>query len=200
MGYIIKESVEEMISSDESIEKNKKQKEYLDYINKHILNVQRIYVKFFLPLLEKDNLSTFLSDQEIKEAINRASVSVADHDLSKYGDEEFDGYREKYYPTATERADPDYEQKSKERFQKAWDHHSKTNWHHQNYWIDDTTGTIKDMNLEAIIEMLCDWMSFDFDVDKTIEWYNTKAYMEKKMMSENTKRIVEEFLFHILKS
>ena len=53
MGYIIKESVEELISSDESIEKNNKQKEYLAYINNHILNVQRIYVKFFFPCLRK---------------------------------------------------------------------------------------------------------------------------------------------------
>lgn len=194
MGVIITESVEELISNEESIEKNKKQQEYLEYIKKHVLNVQRAFLNCFVPLLEKTYISNKISDEELKAAINRAALNIPDHDASKYSDEEFDGYREKYYPTVTELANPEFQSHVYERSERAWESHYKHNWHHPYYWVDEKTGEPIDMNLEAIIEMICDWISFG---DDTREWYNTKAHNEKAAMTDKTKEIVEE-LFDII--
>ena len=201
MGTILYESVEELISSDESIEKNKKQQEYVNYIKEHVLNVQIAFNRYFIPLLEKDNICEIVSDQEFKEAINRASVSILDHDSSKYSDEEFDGYREKYYPTVSELANEDFQKQVEERSEKAWEHHYTNNWHHPKYWFDSENNIYKDMNLEAIIEMICDWTSFNIKSGNPIgvlDWYTNKANSEKASMSSKTKLIVEEILFKVL--
>lgn len=199
MGYIVKESVEDLISSEESLEKNKKQQEYVDYIKKHILRVQKSFLKCFVPLLDKQMISEKISDEEFKDAIKKVAISIEDHDASKFGDEEFDGYREKYYPTATEKSDPEFEIRTKEKAENAWIHHYKSNWHHPKYWKNDDE-TINDMSLEAIIEMICDWKSFSIDDEKSDirEWYEKEAFDEKAAMSDHTREIVEEILFKVL--
>ena len=56
------------------------------------------------------------------------------------------------------------------------------------------------MSLDAIIEMICDWeaVSTMFGTN-TVEWYKTKAVdYEQKMMTQNTKDIVEDLLFNVL--
>ena len=139
------------------------------------------------------------NDEEIKEAIKRVSITIQDHDASKYGDEEFDGYREKYYPTAEELSDPDFQELAEEKSEIAWIHHYKHNWHHPMYWVDDETGEIKDMSLDAIIEMICDWIAMDMKYHTgVIEWYENKAIKEKKSMNDKTKSILEELLYHII--
>ena len=199
MGIILNESVEDLISSDESLENNKKQEEYLEYIKEHVLNVQKAFQLHFLPLLDKQFISSKLSDEEIKSAIQTAAKYVLVHDASKYGDEEFDGYREKYYPTAREKADPDFEKISYEKSEIAWIHHYENNPHHPMYWVKEN-GEIEDMTLAYIIEMLSDWfaMSMKYHSD-TWEWYREKAVKEKAAMTDRTKEIVEEFLFEIIK-
>ena len=200
MGAIVTESVETMISADESLEKNQKQKEYLDYINEHILNVQKAFAEYFLPLLDKSNLSSVLSDEELKEGIRKAAVTVKDHDASKFGDEEFDGYREKYYPTATETADPELQLQVEEKSEIAWIHHYHHNWHHPMYWVDPKTNEKLDMNLEAIIEMICDWIAMDMKYHTgVIEWYENKAIKEKKAMTDRTRQLTEEIMYHVIR-
>ena len=77
----------------------------------------------------------------------------------------------------------------RENFEKAWEHHYKNNPHHPKYWIKDD-GTILDMEIRYIIEMLCDWLSFGEDIRV---WYQT-ADQEKSEMSSKTKAIVEELM------
>ena len=200
MGIIVTESVEELISKDMSLEKNNKQKEYIDYINNHILFVQKAFNDYFIPLLDKQQISSLISDEDLKIGIEKAANNILEHDASKYGDDEFDGYREKYYPTAEELANEEFQRQVVERFEKAWIHHYKNNWHHPKYWILDD-GTKQDMSIDAIIEMICDWLSFNIksgDPQGVIDWYNNEATHEKDEMTENTKRIVEELLFKII--
>lgn len=201
MGVIIQEnSVEDLIEAGESIEKNKKQQEYLDYINNHINAVKQAFNEFFLPLLGKDHICDKLSDEIFKDAIRKAQVNIEEHDASKFGDEEFDGYREKYYPTSKEKSDPEFESKAKERSEVAWVHHYTNNAHHPKYWHDNESGIISDMSLEYIIEMICDWKSFSVvnPNDDVHEWYNTKAVHEKEDMSDKTKEIAEYILFNFI--
>lgn len=56
------------------------------------------------------------------------------------------------------------------------------------------------MNLEAIIEMICDWKSFSIDDEKSDirEWYEKEAFDEKAAMTDYTREIVEEILFKVL--
>ena len=201
MGNIITEnvSVEELLNNDESIEKNNKQLEYLDYIKEHVLNVQKAFYLHFLPLLESDHISEKISDETFKDAIKNASTLVIEHDASKYGDEEFDGYREKYYPTAREKSDPEFEEKAKERSEIAWIHHYSNNPHHPMYWVNKETNEPIDMELSYIIEMICDWeaMSMKYRSD-TQEWYKNKAEKEKRAMTNWTKDMVEEILFNVI--
>lgn len=204
MGIVLNESsvltsVEDLIESNESLEKNKKQQEYVEYIIEHVNNVKTAYQIHFVPLLDKVGISDKFSDEEFKEAIRRAEANIEIHDASKYDDEEFDGYREKYYPTSKEKADPEFQTKVKERSEQAWISHYKHNWHHPMYWVDENTGDISDMNMEAIIEMICDWiaMSMKYGTD-TIEWFETKATKERLAMSSWTIFYVKEILYNVI--
>lgn len=200
MGTILNESTEDLITRDESLEKNNKQKEYIDYIKDHVFNVQRAYANYFLPLLDKDNITPLLSDELFKNAIRRASIQIEHHDDSKWTDEEFDGYREKYYPTALELADAEFQEKVEEKAEKAWVSHYKNNSHHPKFWMKED-GTIEDMNLESIIEMICDWLSFNIksgNPEGVIQWYEEKATHEKDEMTDRTKQIVEELLYNVI--
>lgn len=201
MGKILNESsVEDLITADESLEKNNKQQEYLEYIKNHVNNVKSAYQNYFIPLLDYDFISDKMSDQEIKDAIRNAATLVEEHDASKYSDEEFDGYREKYYPTAREKADPDFEKLASEKAERAWVSHYSNNPHHPMYWVNKETGDKKDMSLEYIIEMLCDWIGMSKGkMEGVWDWYRKKGEKERAAFTNKTKEIVEEFIFNILK-
>lgn len=205
MGVILTEasefvSVEDLVESQESLEKNKKQQEYVEYIEEHIGNVKKAFEQYFKPLLAADTIgSRFISDEEFKDAIIKAEPNIEVHDSSKWGDEEFDGYREKYYPTAKELSDPEYQEKVKERAEIAWISHYKHNWHHPMYWVDEETGEPTDMNLQAIVEMICDWLAMSMKYGNTVSgWYESDAEKEKAAMTDRTKQITEELIYNIL--
>ena len=201
MGIILKETAIIGVEND-CLEKNKKEKEYLDYINTHIANVKKAYEIYFKPLLLSYNLVNGLSDELFKEAIREAEVNIDKHDESKFGDDEFDGYRAKYYPTEAEKLLSDEDQRNiMDRAELCWEHHYTNNPHHPKYWIDKQTGEIKDMELVYIIEMICDWQSFSIksnnESDSAWNFYTTKAIDEKKAMTDNTKQLVEAILKYI---
>jgi hypothetical protein len=144
--------------------------------------------------LDKEDLElSSCSVEDFKIAIQEAASNIESHDESKYTDIEFEPYRLKFYPTEDENeilksGDERLQQVSD--FAAAWEHHYKNNPHHPKYWVEKD-GTIKDMELKYIIEMICDWMSFGDDIR---EWYQNKAKDEKNAMSARTKEIVEELL------
>lgn len=201
MGIILEasSSINEF-DQDELIEKNKKKQEYIDYINEHISNVKKAFEMFFVPLLDKENISDKFSDEEFKNAIVICQKeNIPYHDASKFEDEEFEPYRLNFHATNAEKnLGEDYQKWVSEIFEEAWRHHYLNNSHHPLYWKNSETNEIADMSLEAIIEMICDWeaMSMKFKSD-TIEWYNKAE--EKSQMTENTKEIVEEILFNIIR-
>lgn len=202
MGTILNEFGELVDNTtNESINKNKKKFEYLDYINEHIRNVNKAYGYLFLPLLDIEIISDVLDEREFKNAILNVQKYIVDHDATKFSDEEFEAYRANFYPTDYEKTlDDNYQMMVKQEFEEAWRHHYENNRHHTLYWLNKETNTINDMDLEGIIEMICDWeaMSIKFN-SKTVDWYNNKADKEKSQMSIKTKQIVEEILFNILK-
>lgn len=203
MGTILTESAT-IITSDESLAKNKKEEEYMNYIKEHVCNVYNAFNNLFLSRLNQFEInSEYFTLESLYQAIEDLNKGrIQDHDLSKYSEEEFEPYRAKYYPTEKERSGLTDEAKSlvEKNADIAWQHHYRTNPHHPKYWIDKETGNPIDMDLISIIEMICDWeaMSIKFG-GSTLDWYNTKADEEKKAMTDRTKNIVEELLNIIYK-
>jgi hypothetical protein len=204
MGNILITEVNMVSSNSDSLERNEKQKEYIDYLETHIHNVKVAYEKYFVPLLYIDHIDnlTKVSQEEFKNAIIEAKNNIEIHDASKYDDEEFNGYRLHFHATKSEKEDPNYEKIEKEMYYfSAWPHHYKNNPHHPLYWVNQETKEIKDMDLVYIIEMLCDWYSFNIKFgSSTKDWYSSdEAKDEKEEMSARTKEIVEEILFEIIR-
>lgn len=195
MGAIINEFV--TITSDgDLIEKRRKEQEYLEYIKEHIAFVQEAFELYMRPLLNKNSICTTVSDEKLKEAILELEPLLDTHDASKFSDDEFDGYRLKWYPTKLE-SDLDENEKRiiTDQYEKCWEHHYTVNDHHPKHWVNPETDVPEDMCLRAIIEMICDWeaMSLKFKTN-TLEWYENKAKEEKAAMSVNTKVIVEDLM------
>lgn len=203
MGTIINEDaiVYNFDGNNDSLERNQKEQEYLEYIKQHIGLVKRAFVMYFAPLYIKNNISTLISDEELHQAIFDLAKIINTHDASKFGDAEFDGYRAKYYPTTKELAGDDaYKGAVEERYAECWKHHYTTNDHHPKYWVNQDSKIARDMSLRAIVEMICDWeaMGMKFNSD-TIKWYESDdSKDERESMSTRTKQIVEDLLYNVL--
>ena len=197
MGQVLNE-ISVIYSAEDSLERNKQELVYLDYIKDHINNVHKAYEMYMLPLLELDVIPcTLISTEELKQAIENNRERIDHHDDSKFGEEEFDGYRAHFHPTEAEKLDDDLQAKVAERFEnECWVHHYTVNDHHPEHWVDKETQIAKDMTLDAIIEMLCDWEAMSMKFEDIMTWYETKG--NKKQYSENTKRIVEDLLYNVL--
>lgn len=194
MGVILEGNFTNIVSDDSySLEKNQKQEEYIDYIETHREKVLHAYLKYFAPLIDKELDLKSCSNEEFQLALKDAENNINDHDMSKYSDIEFEPYRLRFYPTEEEKELLKSEEESMQQqmdFEAAWEHHYKNNPHHPKYWIQ-MDGSINDMELKYIIEMLCDWLSFGDDIRV---WYQNKADDEKKAMSPRTKEITEELM------
>ena len=194
MGLILEGNFTDVVSnSSNAMEKNEKQTEYINYIETHREKVKAAYEKYFVPLIDKELDLQSCSNEEFQEALRSAVNNISEHDDSKYTDIEFEPYRIKFYPTVDEKEqlkNEDFALEQQENFRVAWEHHYKNNPHHPKYWVKED-GSIMDMSLEYIIEMLCDWLSFGDDIRL---WYQNEADSEKKAMSTRTKEIVEELM------
>jgi hypothetical protein len=154
-------------------------KEYEEYIIAHKERVSNMadWLKENLPEIFEDvDLAAF--DEVIKE-----------HDDSKWSEEEFEAYAQKFY------GKQDINGKPLEfipGFDEAWKHHWMNNEHHPEFWLGE------DMPKIYILEMLCDWGSFSIDkgdLTELINYYYSEAKAdEEKNLSENTKLIIEEIL------
>ena len=150
----------------------KAQKDYKDYINVHKENVLKSANWL------KENLPELFEEVDIK----NFDELIEKHDESKFSDEEFLPYADKWHGS---------KKKTKE-YELAWEHHWKNNPHHPEYFEGN------DMEYIYILEMICDWMSFGFkenDLTNIISFYKDKAREDKeKNFSENTKNIVDDII------
>jgi hypothetical protein len=151
---------------DGYLEENKK------YIEEHKANVKKFadWLKENLPELF-DNIDLDLFNEMIDE-----------HDDSKFSEEEFEPYAQKWFGNKEESFE----------YEEAWKHHWTHNEHHPEFWLGE------DMPYIYILEMLCDWGSFSIasgNMKELSDFYFTKAKDdEEKNLSENTKIIIEEIL------
>ena len=148
------------------------QKEYKDYVISHKQRVEQ-----FAEWL-KENLPEIFEEVDI-DAFDEV---ISEHDESKFSEEEFEPYAQKWYGNGEKTFE----------YKEAWKHHWMNNEHHPEYWLGE------DMPYIYILEMLCDWGSFSIekgDITELIDFYYTKAKNdEEKKLSDNTKIIIEEIL------
>lgn len=149
-------------------------KEYNEYINKHIDAVGKCY------------------------ELLTGSRKLHLHDNSKWDLEEYHAYANYFHPTdGSEKRSA----KHKKDFKYAWNHHQKENPHHWQYWVlIDGAGDIEalEMPLRFVNEMIADWGAFSLiseDGNEIIKWYD--ANKDKMILHTETRKVVE-FLVPIM--
>lgn len=160
----------------ENSESNQKNTEYIITHKSNVLNAYN--------LIRDSLLSEFDND-----FIDRLDVVIKNHDESKYDAIEFEPYATHFYGNKNEASEREY--------QLAWLHHQKTNKHHWQYWLvisDKGEMRPQDMDIEYVIEMLCDWHSFSArDKSSTAyAWYSENG--PKMILSDNTRKLIDRYI------
>ena len=151
------------------------QEEYKNYVEAHKQNVEK-----FADWLKTNCPEVFEGvDLEVFDEV------ISEHDESKFSEEEFEPYAQKWYGNGEESLE----------YKEAWKHHYMNNEHHPEFWLGE------DMPYIYILEMLCDWGSFSIakgNLEELSDFYFNKAKEdEEKNLSEATKEIIEDVLSKI---
>ncbi len=158
--------------------------EYYRYVVEHIESVRLVWEKFWRNIDKNHNtLDFWIQDCEFF----TIRGLIYSHDISKFGHEEWNGYRQWFYPGGgTE---------DKDMFARAWNHHQKSNPHHWQYWLmfEDGKTIALEMPFEYVIEMLCDWtaMSVKFK-NLPSNWFAENR--GEMLLYESTVSIIERWL------
>lgn|SRR5574344_521787 len=188
---------------------------YIDYIEDHRKNVALAFTEVFGRKFMQNKdwcLPNYTSEQTLA-IMNILKYELEKHDRSKFSNEEFPAYREKFYPTEIEKnnTSEEYQERVKENYELAWKHHYTFNDHHPAFycinniletssfglpvkWVVNKEEVIPakvNMSIISICHMICDWyaMSLHFGTDMC-QWYINKASQERSYMSKDTKHIV----------
>jgi hypothetical protein len=161
--------------------------QFLNMINEGMEDYQENYKTYVLEHKErvkqfaswlKENLPEVFEDVDI-DAFDEV---ISEHDESKFSEEEFEPYAQKWFGNGEKTLE----------YKEAWKHHWMNNEHHPEYWLG------QDMPYIYILEMLCDWGSFSVakgNYTELIDFYYNKAKDDKeKNLSDNTEKIIEEIL------
>lgn len=175
-----------MILIEESKSISDLEQEYYDYLESHIAGVERSWNEILKPAL----LSNLDIHDLTVEDLDIIDDQISRHDMSKYEDDEFEAYRKWFYPV-------DESEKDQRSFDLAWLLHQKRNPHHHQYWVlirDEGELEPLDMPVNYIIEMLCDWSSFQYKTPGSTanKWYSENK--DKMTLSDNTRKLVEKYL------
>ena len=150
---------------------------YLKYIDEHRNYVYTAFLRF------GKTICLALSLVQGEYDILRRYVSG--HDNSKYGPDEFDGYRQFFYPK-------EGEEKNKDWFNKAWNHHYMINPHHWEYHLEKPDEA-REMPKLNIAEMVLDWIAMSMKFKNSpVTWYNQNK--DKIVLHKKTRNQVEQVL------
>ena len=122
------------------------------------MSVEKLEVKG-LRLIAKHNNNV---QNNIADVLANLARRMAEHDQSKYYDEEYDLVVGKPYLETLEYNTPEYKA-GLERVQDAVDHHYMLNTHHPEHFPDG----VKGMTLLDLIEMACDWQAASIEHNST---------------------------------
>lgn len=156
-------------------------REYDEYLDQHLKNVQK---------------AGFWLIDHFPEQLNGKTRSkfkglLGDHDLSKWGRDEYAAYDEYFYGH-------NKSAQTKKNFNYAWLHHIHNNPHHWQYWVlinDEDGEEALEMPVEYAFEMIADWWSFSWknnDLWWIFDWYSEHKAMMK--LHPKTRKLVETIL------
>ncbi len=155
---------------------NEGKADYLEENKKYILE-HKERVEQFADWL-KENLPELFNEIDI----GLFDEMIRDHDDSKFSEEEFEPYAQKWFNNSGKTLE----------YEEAWKHHWMNNEHHPEFWLGE------DMPYIYILEMICDWGSFSIKSGNFRElsdfYYDKAKDDEEKMLSDGTKEIIEEIL------
>lgn len=161
----------------EALELIVKTREYLNYLEKHILNVEKAFEEVKIKCKDME----FISDPVF---LKRLSQDVKKHDLSKFSKEEFTQYRKVFYPALCE-TDKDLGD--------AWEHHKSFNSHHWENWTADTSAKwhAEDWKVDCA-HMIIDWIAMSYKFGGTAQ-----QYYEKNKITINIPKETIDFMYSI---
>lgn len=164
-----------------------KAEEYKKYIRNHINNVKKAFEEYGEIVAEAVGCN-----YEI------LSKNIEVHDESKYSDEEFNGYRQYFYPTEFEVVSKPGETGrfgDQDAMNLAFKHHVTVNAHHPEFWIViSPSGELEPqrMTKTAIAEMLLDWKAMEYNPGaKGFKWYYENKAFEDHMFHPDTKELID---------
>lgn len=141
----------------QALELINKSREYLDYLEEHILNIRKAWIELQLKCKEM----RFIYDDY---TYNWICSEVLEHDISKLTEFEFVQYRKAFYPTSSE---PKFD------MAQAWEHHKSKNPHHWESWIKIQTPNPYEWEVHCV-HMIVDWMAMGYKFgDSAKEYYET---------------------------
>jgi len=131
---------------------------YLKYLTLH----KKAVVDAWEDIKNFMTTAPFVKNKEVRERIDNL---VMDHDKSKYSNEEFEAYRQWFYPYKKEKRD-------RKIYDIAWEHHWQNNPHHVRYWLVNEFDMARDH--VYLVEMACDWIATGRGPGRTpsIEYFN----------------------------
>ena len=162
----------------------------LDYINEGGADYQKEYLEYVKAHKERvEKFASWLKTNcpEVFEGVDLDSFNdiIKEHDESKFSEEEFEPYAQKWFGDG----------KKTFEYDQAWKHHWMNNEHHPEYWLGE------DMPYIYILEMICDWGSFSIDkgdLKELSDFYYNKAIDDpEKNLSDATKEIIHDLLIKI---
>lgn len=151
-------------------------REYLDYIEEHLQNVEKAWEI----LQDKCPDMKFVYDDYMNFTIKEM---VKYHDLSKFSNEEFIPYQRNFFPIG---------EKTECGFKFAWEHHKACNPHHWQNWT-----TLEDEVVPNELECHCvcmvvDWVAMGLKFDDSAQ-----AYYEKNKEQIDLPDWAVEFIYEI---
>jgi hypothetical protein len=145
----------------EGLEHVAKIREYCDYLEEHIKNVQQAW----LELQDKCKHMRFIYDDYVFWNINGM---IDSHDLSKFSTEEFIQYQQNFFSVGGEVTDRD-----RGLFDSAWEHHKANNPHHWENWTSKKYGIGFEDEMNCVC-MVADWMAMGKKFGDTARDYYEK--------------------------
>lgn len=150
----------------------KASREYLNYIEEHLINVAKAFSELSDACNGKEH---WVGDDCSWHTLHH---DITMHDLSKLSKEEFVQYRDNFFPVTNK-------VKENSGFNLAWENHKQENHHHH-----ETAS-----NYHDLVHMIVDWvaMSYKFKDDPRKFYEKTKPRMGKNITPEFHKFISKQF-------
>jgi hypothetical protein len=160
-------------------------KAYSDYIHTHIMNVKKVWCE----------VEEVLHDFGMGVDSVRMREIVRVHDESKFTEDEFEPYRQKFYLSNDEFP---ASREVEDRFAIATMHHYDANRHHWQYWTSYKDGNpiSNKMDKLYVMEMLCDWGAMSLVRKDTVKiFYNSQR--PHMVIHRETEAIIDRFIQYI---